>query len=84
MDQVADIVRCRFEETGTPVSFDLIGKEMGDLRQVLNPNSVYIAANLNPCIKRLGNDLFVPEIPQAQTVASDREDRLRLVANCRN
>jgi len=84
MDQVADIVRCRFEETGTPVSFDLIGKEMGDLRQVLNPNSVYIAANLNPCIKRLGNDLFVPEILQAQTVASDREDRLRLVANCQN
>ena len=84
MDQVADIVRCGFGESGMPVSFSFIQKVIKDLRQILNPNSVLIAANLNPCVKRLGNDLYMPELVREEDVNTGGEDLLILEENCQN
>ena len=59
-ESVTRIVRTMYARTGKPVHRDVILAEMGRLRKIVNPNSVRMAADLNPDVVRLKGDFYVP------------------------
>lgn len=62
-DAVADIVQRIHERGGNPVSGDVIRAEIGKYRRVLNPDSIQMAIDLNPRIRKVSAGGFVPKDP---------------------
>ena len=78
-DAVTEIVQERYKNTSQPVPFAVIVAEMGKRRQVVNPNSLTIAAHCNPELIRVGRDSFVPKEFSEETkeqISADELDRI--------
>lgn len=56
----SQIARAKFAETNRPVPFTVIAAEIGKHRKLLNPSSLQFAIGLNPELRRVGKDVFVP------------------------
>lgn len=59
-DTVTEIVKKKYDQTGKPVSFNVILAEIGRYRKAVKDSSLVFAAHLNPSLKRIGNDSFIP------------------------
>ena len=60
-DAVTDIVTSRYEESGgKPVSLIAITAELGKQRQVVKNASLIFATSMNPRLKQIAKDMFVP------------------------
>ncbi|QUL99575.1 MAG: hypothetical protein IMF26_04485 [Candidatus Fermentithermobacillus carboniphilus] len=68
---VEEIVRSKYQETGRPVSFDVIRAEIGRYRRLVNPTSLYFAACFNPNLSREGSQSFVPKCECAHGMKDD-------------
>ena len=75
-EAVADIVEKQYEATGTPVPFAVIAAEMGKLRRVVKSSSLIFATHLNPRLRRVSSDSFVPRAPDDQVEQEIPEDEL--------
>jgi hypothetical protein len=59
-DTVQEIVTDIFQKTGRPVHINAILGEVSKKRKLINPSSVIMAATLNPKLKMIGSNLFLP------------------------
>lgn len=66
-DAVTEIVERKYLETSKPVPFQIIVAEIGKYRQIVRPSSLIIAAQCNPCLKRVYRDCFIPKASDDQT-----------------
>ncbi len=67
-ESVEEIVRKHYEKTGRPVPYQVVQAEIGKYRQIVNPNSLYMAAFLNKNLSYTGSSLM-PREDEANPVA---------------
>lgn len=60
-ESVKEIVEKRYELTGKPVPFNYILVEMRKYRQFVNHSGLLIALHLNPSLKRVFKNSFIPK-----------------------
>lgn len=59
-DLASQIIGRKYAETGKPVPFTVFAAEIGKFRKHINPSSLQFAVGLNPDVRRVGKDSFVP------------------------
>ncbi|MBI4297813.1 MAG: hypothetical protein HY676_04710 [Chloroflexi bacterium] len=77
-DAVAEIVERKFKETGKPVHLTVITGELGKYRKVVSSGSLTFATQLNPGLRRVSSDSFVPKESadaEEEDVSSDKLDK---------
>ncbi len=78
-DAVAEIVQAKYAETAKPVAFTIIVAEIGRYRPVIKASSVAMAAHLNPRLKLVSRDCFIPRDPSDQIddeMSAERLDQI--------
>ena len=77
-DAIENIVNRLYKKTGKPVSYNLIQAEISKERNVINPQSVFMTANMNENLKKLPNNLFVPldEKDNSEVVSEKELDKI--------
>lgn len=61
LDIIYEIVEQKHKETGKPVSYNVIQAEIGKYRKLINPNSFSMSVYLNPKIKKVDKNSFIPK-----------------------
>ena len=59
-ETAAQVVKEKFDETGLPVSLEVIAVEVGKHHPVLANASIIFATHLNPALLKIGKDHFIP------------------------
>lgn len=78
-EAVTEIVKRFFSQTGRPVALSAIIAEMGKYRQMVNISSVAIASHLNPDLRRVSRDSFIPGTPgdlHQEEIPAEELDRI--------
>jgi hypothetical protein len=78
-DTVTKIVEEKYKETSQPVPFEIIVTEMGKYRQFVNHNSLTIAADCNPNLRRIGKNSFIPKEPGEETQEEILAEKLDII-----
>lgn len=78
-DTVTQIVNNMYGSTGNPVPYSVIVAEIGKYRRVVKPASLLIAAHLNPRLRRVSKDIFLPREPDDQSQAEIAADELNRI-----
>jgi len=78
-DAVAEIVKQRHKVTAQPVHITVIAAELGKHRRLVNPNSLVLATQCNPKLRRIGKNSFVPKEPSEEMreeISAEELDRI--------
>lgn len=78
-DAVTEIVEQRHKVTAQPVPFAVIAAEIGKRRRLVNPNSLVLATQCNPKLRRIGKNSFVLKEPSEEMqegISAEELDRI--------